>query len=305
MIQEFLKYIQVERRYSDQTTMAYQRDLRKFKDFIDKSGGGVLKEIEYRDIRLYIAELDHLGLKRTSIARHLSTLRSFFKYAMLEKWIDLNPMDLVTYQVKKNHLPDFFYEDEMQQLFESVEKSAHPSKLRNQAILELLYATGMRVSECCQLELDQLDLDLQIIRVYGKGNKERIVPIGDQANEVLKTYLTQLRPKLLERNSNQDKVSIFVFLSDKGTVISNDQIRAILQFIVDEGALHLKIHPHKLRHTFATHLLNHDADIRTVQELLGHEDLSSTQIYTHVTKEKLKSMYMNVHPRAKRKDREE
>lgn len=302
-IQDFLNYLKVERRYSDKTLIAYERDLYKFNQFIKQSGGGQLSEIEYRDIRLYIAELSSLGLKRTSISRHLSSLRSFFNYAIRENWIEQSPMDLVQYQLKKQHLPDFFYEDEMELLFNSVEQSSHPLKLRNQAILEILYATGMRVSECCQLKLSQVDFDVQMIRVFGKGNKERIVPVGDQAIIVLQHYMNDLRPELLSKSFNRSDAESYIFLSEKGLPLTTDQVRSILQKIVDEGALHLKIHPHKLRHTFATHLLNHEADLRTVQELLGHEDLSSTQIYTHITKDKLKSMYMNVHPRAKRTDK--
>lgn len=307
-IDEFLTYIKVERRYSLKTVQAYQRDLEQFKAYIDSSGGGALNSISYQDIRLFIAHLNELGLQRTSIARHLSSLRSFFKYGRRKGWVDQNPLDLIQYQVKKQRLPDFFYEDEINDLLKAVKASKHPYKLRNLAILEVLYGTGIRVSELCDLELFQIDWDLQLLTVIGKGNKERLVPLGDQASQVLSQYIQEIRPLLLAKGQIKEKSDFYkVFLSDKGLAISSDQVRQILKQIVEEGALHLSIHPHKFRHSFATHLLNHGADLRSVQEMLGHEDLSSTQIYTHLSRNQLRQSYLKAHPRANRrsKSREE
>ena len=157
----------------------------------------------------------------------------------------------------------------------------------------------MRVSECCELTLQQIDFTLQIIRVIGKGNKERIVPVGDQAIRAIRQYQMELREELLNKIP-QSPYSDYLFLSDKGKPLTAAQVRTILNRLVEKHGLNLSIHPHKLRHTFATHLLNNGADMRSVQELLGHVDLSSTQIYTHVTKDKLKETYLKVHPRAKR-----
>lgn len=304
-IAEFITYLRVERRYSERTIEAYQKDLNQFQAFLAGSGGGSLSEIAYQDIRLYLAHLSEKGLQRTSIARHLSTLRSFFRYALSQAWIQDNPVDLVQFQVKKQHLPEFFYEDEMQALFTSLDQQDYPQKLRDLAILELLYATGMRVSELCHLQMNQVDFNVQLIRVIGKGNKERIVPVGDQAITSLKNYIKSLRPQLLGQNPNQSQSESTIFLSDKGQPIQAQQVRYILQNIVERSALHLQIHPHKLRHTFATHLLNHGADLRSVQELLGHEDLSSTQIYTHISKQELRKSYLAAHPRAQRQRKKE
>ena len=226
-------------------------------------------------------------------------------FCVKQGYISDNPSELVEYQSKQQRLPEFFYPNEMSAIFKVAESSQHPLALRNLAILELLYASGMRVSELCDLTLDRVDTQIQMLRVIGKGNKERIIPIGDQAMAVLNHYLQTLRPQLLEQAASASDTNQQVFLSDKGQAISPDQVRKILQDIVDEGALHLEIHPHKLRHTFATHLLNNGADIRSVQELLGHSDLSSTQIYTHVTKDKLRQTYLAIHPRAKRHQRKE
>ncbi|MBG9981966.1 tyrosine recombinase XerC [Aerococcaceae bacterium DSM 111020] len=299
-IDRFLKYLANERLYASKTIEAYSHDLHQFQQFMESSGDCILTQIEYTDIRLFIAYLNELGNSRTTIARKLSSLRSFFKYAMKQHWIESDPTTLVQYQAKKQHLPDFFYEDEMLAILEAAKSSNSDMHLRDYAILETFYATGMRVSELTQLTFNQIEPGIQIVKVLGKGNKERIVPIGDQAFQAIVDYREQLRPQLANDASGD-----FVFLSDKGKPMTTPQVHVILNNIIEEGALNLTIHPHKLRHTFATHLLNNGADLRSVQELLGHEDLSSTQIYTHVTRDKLREQYMNVFPRAHRKHKGE
>ena len=202
-------------------------------------------------------------------------------------------MELVQYQVKKKTLPQFFYEEELSQLFDALYKREDDAAWRDRMLLEVLYATGMRVSELSELSLNRLNLEVQLIRVLGKGNKERIVPLGDSATQAIRDYLTHLRPKI------DVKKSQYLLLTDKGAQMTPRQIRTRLNSLVQEQAMNLKIYPHKLRHSFATHLLNKGADLRTVQELLGHANLSSTQIYTHVTKDQLRSQYLKAHPRAK------
>ena len=295
----FVLYLRNERRYSELTIQAYQRDLKEFEDFLLKSGGLQFDQIGYQDVRLFVAFLTERQLSRTTIARKLSSLRSFFKYALQRNWTAVNPLELIQYKSKKQRLPEFFYENEINSILDAAEQDEHPSALRNIALLELLYATGMRVSECCELTLQQIDFTLQIIRVIGKGNKERIVPVGDQAIRAIRQYQMELREELLNKKP-KSPYSDYLFLSDKGKPLTAAQVRTILNRLVDKHGLNLSIHPHKLRHTFATHLLNNGADMRSVQELLGHVDLSSTQIYTHVTKDKLKETYLKVHPRAKR-----
>jgi len=298
-IDQFVLYLRNERRYSELTIQAYQRDLEEFEAFLMKSGGLQFDQIGYQDVRLFVAFLTEKQLSRSTIARKLSSLRSFFNYALQRNWTAVNPLELIQYKSKKQRLPEFFYENEINSILEAAEKDEHPSALRNIALLELLYATGMRVSECCELTIQQIDFTLQIIRVIGKGNKERIVPVGDQAIRAIRQYQMELREELLNKVP-QSPYSEYLFLSDKGKPLTAAQVRTILNRLVDKHGLNLSIHPHKLRHTFATHLLNNGADMRSVQELLGHVDLSSTQIYTHVTKDKLKETYLKVHPRAKR-----
>lgn len=295
----FVLYLRNERRYSELTIQAYQRDLKEFEDFLLKSGGLQFDQIGYQDVRLFVAFLTERQLSRTTIARKLSSLRSFFKYALQRNWTAVNPLELIQYKSKKQRLPEFFYENEINSILDAAEQDEHPSALRNIALLELLYATGMRVSECCELTFQQIDFTLQIIRVIGKGNKERIVPVGDQAIRAIRQYQMELREELLNKIP-KSPYSDYLFLSDKGKPLTAAQVRTILNRLVEKHGLNLSIHPHKLRHTFATHLLNNGADMRSVQELLGHVDLSSTQIYTHVTKDKLKETYLKVHPRAKR-----
>lgn len=302
-INVFMNYLKNERRYSQQTILAYSKDLYEFSDYLESSGESDITQLTYQDFRLFLAYLNERDLARTTISRKLSSLRSFFKFCLKRGWIDSNPMELIQYNVKKKHLPDFFYQDEMEQIFKAVEQSDSPMQLMHSALIETLYATGMRVSELSNLTLSQIDFDMSLVRVIGKGDKERIIPIGDVALNALRTYMDELRPQLIKNSTaeNQD----FVFLTKTGLQLSPSLVRKTLNTIVKNAGLNLSIHPHKLRHTFATHLLNNGADMRSVQELLGHEDLSSTQIYTHITKDSLRNTYLDVFPRAKRKSKEE
>lgn len=304
-IEIFLSYLLNERRYSDHTIKAYQRDLKEFYDFIYSTGDQPLDQIAYPDIRYFLGQLNERGLASKTIARKLSSLRSFFNYGLRQGWIQQDPMELVSYKVRQHHLPEFFYENEMQTLLQAAREDDTSYPLRNLAIIEIMYATGIRVSECCQLSISQIDFSLQILKVVGKGNKERILPFGDPAGQAIQVYLDRERPQIMAQNPNNDSKSDRLFLSDRGLPITTDQIRQILNSLVDRHQLNLNIHPHKLRHTYATHLLHHGADMRSVQELLGHEHLSSTQIYTHITSDKMRQAYLKAHPRAKRQDKQE
>lgn len=295
----FIQYLINERRYSPETARAYDNDLKEFADFIESTGETHYDAITYQDIRYFIGHLSERNLSRRTIARKLSSLRAFYKYLTRMGWIESNPMNLVQYSVKENVLPDFFYEDELNQLLDAVAQSTSSQQPLQRAVLETLYATGMRVSELSNLALDQVEFDWGIIRVIGKGDKERIVPLGDIASEALQTYIHGMR----QETNIQQLPNVFVSVT--GKVLSPTTIRKLLDTIVEESGLNLSIHPHKLRHSLATHLLNNGADLRSVQELLGHEDLSSTQIYTHVTKDKLRQQYLNVFPRANRQTKEE
>ncbi|MBK0348573.1 tyrosine recombinase XerC [Aerococcaceae bacterium zg-ZJ1578] len=299
LIESFIDYLTNERRYSDHTVTAYRKDLYDFYQFLEQTGDTSIHLIDYQDMRLYLARMNELQLSSNTIARKLSSLRSFFKYAMREDAIDYNPLELIHYKSKKQRLPEFFYEEEMTQLLDTAYQLDTDTIVRDRAILELLYGSGLRVSELCHLQLKQVNQAVQMIRVIGKGNKERIVPMSDSANAAIKLYVKEWRPRYL----TQDNIG-HLFITEKGQPLRSEQVRKILESLKQAAGLHVSMYPHKLRHTFATHLLNNGADMRSVQEMLGHENLSSTQIYTHLSTQQMRETYLNAHPRAKRKTKE-
>lgn len=298
-IGSFIQYICDERRYSPQTVKAYQTDLNEFYQFLQTSSEVNITNIHYADVRYYLAYLNEKQLAKTSIARKLSSLRSFFQYALLNHWITENPMDLIQFQVKQARLPNFFYENEIESLMTTVYEQSSSTQERDIALLEVLYATGMRVSELTNLTMAQILWEVQMLRVIGKGNKERLVPLSDSATAALNTYCQNLRQQLNIHHLD------YVFLSDKGKQYRPDLVRKRLNDLMEKSQLNLAIHPHKLRHTFATHLIHHGADLRSVQELLGHADLRSTQVYTHITGDQLKQQYLAAHPRARKQSKGE
>jgi integrase/recombinase XerC len=252
------------------------------------------EQVEYSDVRLFLTKLFNQKLSRKSVARKISSLRSFYKFLLREKLVSKNPFAGVSIPKVDKRLPNFFYEEELAILFQACDIS-EPIGQRNRAILELLYATGIRVSECCSIHLQDIDMDLSTLLVHGKGRKDRYVPFGSFAAEALERYITEGREAIMQQNKQSHDV---LFVNFRGGPLTTRGLRTVLNKIVEQSSLNSKIHPHKLRHSFATHLLNNGADMRTVQELLGHENLSSTQIYTHVTKDYLKKTYMEHHPRA-------
>ena len=291
-LDQFMRYVQLEKNFSLHTVREYQSDLENFFTFLHTEGITELTKVDYIHARLYVTKLYDEQKARTSISRKISSIRSFFRFLNREQHIDDAPFRSLYHPKKEERLPSFFYEEELAQLFEK-NQGDEPKQLRNLALLELLYATGMRVSECVSLELSDIDFHYSIIRVMGKGRKERIIPFGQFAHDALTRYLEEVRPKLM-KNSQHRKV----FVNLRGGELTARGVRYILSEMIEHASMHTKIYPHMLRHTFATHLLNNGADMRTVQELLGHANLSSTQIYTHVTKEALRKTYMNSHPRA-------
>ena len=289
----FIEYLQIEKNYSQYTIEHYQHDISEFFMFMAEQAIADLTKVEYQDVRIYLTELYDKKMSRKSVARKISSLRSFFKFLLREEKVAENPFALVSIPKAQKKLPEFFYEEEMMQLFNACEAST-PLGQRNKALLELLYATGIRVSECSQIRLKDLDMYLSTVLVRGKGSKERYVPFGSFAQDALDTYINHGRKKLLANGNVQENL----FLNARGGPLTARGIRTILDKIIEKSSLTGKIHPHMLRHTFATHLMANGADMRTVQELLGHAFLSSTQVYTHVTNEYLKKTYMAHHPRA-------
>ncbi|MEK4228722.1 tyrosine recombinase XerC [Solibacillus sp. FSL H8-0538] len=291
-LDQFIRYVQLEKNFSLHTVREYDSDLREFLSFLETEGVISLVDVEYIHARLYVTKLYDEQKARNSISRKISSIRSFFRFLNREYGLDDAPFRSLYHPKKEERLPNFFYEEELVQLFEK-NKGNEPKVIRNMAILELLYATGMRVSECTSVEIQDIDFHYSIIRVMGKGRKERIIPFGQYAHEALTIYLQEVRPILMKKKEHNK-----VFVNMRGGELTARGVRYILSEMIDNASLHSKIYPHMLRHTFATHLLNNGADLRTVQELLGHAHLSSTQIYTHVTKEALRKTYMNAHPRA-------
>lgn len=292
-VKSFLEYMQIEKSYSSYTIQFYKQDIDEFIHFMNEQGIASFKDVEYLDARLYVTSLYEKKYARKTAARKISSLRSLFKYLMREKLVAENPFLLVIQPKLGVKLPSFLYEEEMEQLFLACDVST-PLGKRNRALLELLYATGIRVSECAEIEYKDIDFDFSTVLVRGKGKKERYIPFGDFAREALLTYIDKGRGELVKQSPDHNRL----FVNAKGGPLTSRGIRYILTELMQKATISGKLHPHMIRHSFATHLLNNGADMRTVQELLGHSHLSSTQVYTHVTKEHLRKTYMNFHPRA-------
>ncbi|MGE4357558.1 MAG: tyrosine recombinase XerC [Candidatus Omnitrophota bacterium] len=284
-IEKFLNYLKIEKNYSEHTLINYTIDLRYFSSFFkDKS----IEEINHLDVRRFLAELKARNLSKKTVARRVSCLRSFFKFLVREGYIKSNPALGIRAPKLDKKLPLFLTVDEVTKLIESTDNDL--SGLRDRAVMETIYSTGMRISELVGLDVEDIDFIGGAVKVRGKGKKERFVPIGDRALKAIKNYLEARLPFFKEQKA--------VFLNNRGRRITVRGVRLILDKYVRRTALREKISPHTLRHSFATHLLERGADLRAVQELLGHVNLSTTQIYTHVTAERLKAVYEKAHPRA-------
>lgn len=296
-IDMFIHYLAVERRYSDETVKAYVQDLKKFERFLADSGTSSLIEVRLMDVRLFLSYLDEEQFSRNSISRMLSSLRGFYSFLVREKVLQENPVSTISFKNRSQSLPKFLYDEELEKIFETA-KGTEPLDYRNTALLEVLYATGIRVSECRTIKVEDIDFDLGLILVTGKGNKERYVPFGQFALSAIEEYQEKGRTPLINKFQKDHS---FLFVNRVGDPLTSGGIEYILKQIMTKSGLTGDLHPHMLRHTFATDMLNGGADMRTVQEMLGHASLSSTQIYTHVSKDALQRNYQSFHPRAKRR----
>ena len=286
LISEFLRYLLIDKGYSNNTIESYKRDLEKFLEFNkDKN----INRISNDDLKSYIKYLKEENLNEKSIARNVSSLKSFYKFLIIEKYITHNPSDALFLPKVKKSLPNTLTEDEVLKLL-NIELTDNFS-YRNKAMLELMYATGLRVSELINLKLQDIDLSQDIIRTFGKGSKERVIPIGDYAKEYLEKYIYEYRGSMLKRESCE-----YLFLNNHGKQMTRQGFFKIIKKIAKEKGINKELSPHTLRHSFASHLLKYGADLRTIQELLGHSDISTTQIYTHITNEELKKNYQDFHP---------
>lgn len=293
-IENFEKYLINERKYPDNTVISYLNDLSNYNDYIEENKINY-KTINKDQIRGYLKYLDSLNRSKSSISRNLSALRNFYSYLININVIDNNPFKSIRNPKKDKKLPNFLQHDELKTIFDSIDMSTSLG-LRNRLIIELLYATGIRVSELTSLKLSNIDQHNNEIRILGKGNKERIVFFGEYAKKFLKLYINEARDELLDGNKSE-----YLLINNNGTQLTSRGAELVVNEVVKKAALKHNISPHVLRHTFATDLLNNGADLKSVQELLGHESLSTTQIYTHITNERLRSVYLRSFPRQNEK----
>ncbi|EJL47062.1 tyrosine recombinase XerC [Brevibacillus agri] len=289
----FTRYLRVEKNASPHTVKQYMADISEFVSFMEQHQISAFAAVSYLHGRSFLAHLAGRGLSRRSIARKLSSLRSLYRFLLREGQLEQNPFQLVSTPKMEKKLPSFLYPQEVQAFFDLPDTST-PLGIRDRLIFELLYASGMRVSELVTLSVDDVNPSMGVALVYGKGAKERYVPVGSYACDVLRQYLEYGREKLLAGRVDHGNL----LLNYRGEPLSDRSVRRIVDKYVDMCASHLRASPHTFRHTFATHMLNGGADLRTVQELLGHVNVSTTQVYTHVTKERLRHVYDTAHPRA-------
>lgn len=288
-IEEFKNYLLINKKYSNATIESYGLDLIKYYEF---NKNKTLNDIKSNDIKEYLKHLKKGDLSDKSIARNISTIRTFYKFLLIEKYINHNPTEFIELPKLRKSLPKVLSIEEVLRLLDIELNDAF--SYRNKAMLELMYATGLRVSELVNLKLHNIDFDMAIVRTFGKGNKERIVPIGDYALDSLKEYVINYRDGMFKKNIND-----YLFLNNHGNKLTRQGFFKIIKKQAEIKNIKTEFSPHTLRHSFATHLLDYGADLRTIQELLGHSNLSTTQIYTHISKEKLKKNYENFHPHGK------
>lgn len=295
VLDSFLKFLRNNKNYSEHTVTNYSRDILQFLHFINeqKSAEVIVAKITLEDIRDYLVEMHKDLFAKRSIARKIAANKSFWKYLVREKVIQENPWLRVNSPKLEKNIPSFLSVEEMSALLNIINRVEDENlRGRDKALYELLYATGMRVSELVMLDLNDCDLENEEITVFGKGAKERIVLLGHNARKLLLKYIQDYRPVLLKQNSNKA-----VFLNKNGSRITQRSVeRNLLKYVLMSG-ITKEVTPHTIRHSFATHLLEGGADLRVVQELLGHTSLSTTQIYTHITKDRIKKVFQEFHPR--------
>lgn len=308
--QEFLSHLKNVRNYSPKTVKSYQEDIDKFCDFVFKEGV-LLEKVDVICIRNFLTEELNQGISKRSCKRRLSSLKHFYKYMVNVGYVEDNPFIFVSAPKVETKYPHALYKDQVAEILKRNSERTDELALRDQAILSLLYYSGIRAQELVNLPIQSVYLRERAIRVLGKGNKERIVPFSADCQKVLKKYIDTERPKLLQKHIAQEKkkpeekknddLLSPLFFNANGGQLTTRGLEYILDAVEEKIGLYVGLHPHILRHSFATHLLENGADLRVIQELLGHESINATQVYTHVTEEAMKETYMAAHPRAKKK----
>lgn len=285
---KFLKYLKIEKNYSNLTIINYGKDLKIFLKFLEENKINNYNQINYQLIRKFLEFLYDENYEKKTIARHISSLRSFFKYLLKENIIKENPMILISNPKLDKKLPKYLYYEQIEQILSIPDRST-PLGMRDLTILELLYSTGVRVSELVNIKIEDIDFNERTIKILGKGNKERIVLYSKVLSNYLKDYL--------EKRNIFNPNHSYLFINKFGNKLTDRGVRLIIDNILKKGMVDFHINPHMIRHTFATHLLDNGADLKCVQELLGHKNLSTTQIYTHISDEHLRQVYLDTHKR--------
>lgn len=291
-IDDFMNYISVERGLAKNTLLAYRRDLDKYIDHLSQKGIKTAAKVTREHVSNFMFDLKKHDMSATTIGRNLAAIKMFHRFLVRENLAKEDPTTLVDTPKLWKRVPSVLTVAEIEAMIQAA-CGKKDQQVRDQAILEIFYASGLRVSELSDLKTTSINYDLGFVRAVGKGSKERIIPLGQKAREAVQRYLLKARPRLLK-----NKVNDVLFLSRLGTKISRQSLWAVIKSYARKAKIKKTIKPHTLRHTFATHLLEHGADLRSVQEMLGHADISTTQIYTHVDKERLKSVHKQFHPRS-------
>jgi len=290
-IEDFINYLSVERGLAHNTLLAYRRDLMKYRGYLSSVGISSMNQVKKDIVTQFIYSQKKDGLSASSICRELAAIKMFHRFLVREEFAKEDPTSLIDTPKLWNRVPDVLTQNEIESIIKvSVGKGWQ--RIRDNAILELFYASGMRVSELVDLKIENVNLDVGYVRCIGKGRKERVIPIGKKACEAIRKYMEKVRGKLMKN----DVVS-HLFISRLGKKLSRQSIWKLIKFYAKKANIKKEIKPHTLRHSFATHLLEHGADLRSVQEMLGHADISTTQIYTHVDKDRLRSIHKQFHPR--------
>ncbi|MFJ8065190.1 site-specific tyrosine recombinase XerD [Psychrobacillus sp. NPDC096426] len=293
-LEDYIHFLRIERQLAENTLVSYQKDLVDYiQSVLETQQLHNLDLVERQHILVHLRKLKEEGKSARTIARHISSIRSFHQFLLREKVTSKDPTIHLELPQIEQKLPNFLSVEELTNLLNSIDLSK-PQGIRDLAMFELMYASGMRISECLNLDLEDLHLTMGFVRVFGKGGKERIIPLGGAAIRACERYLEEARPKLLKQAERTDAI----FISQRGKRLTRQGIWKLLNKHVLNAGIQKDITPHILRHSFATHLIENGADLRAVQEMLGHADISTTQIYTHVSKKRLKEVYKQFHPRA-------
>lgn len=292
LVDQYINYLLLEKGLAKKTLEAYTSDLNTYIQFLYDKGSATISENDTAIILEHLSFLKSSGLGTTSRARHLVTIRGFYQFLAQEKYIQKDPAKLIDLPKKGLKLPNFLSVDEVKKLLQTPDKKT-PTGLRNAAMIEVAYAAGLRVSELVHLKVQDINLEACFVRVFGKGSKERVVPIGMHAREVVDLYIKSARPILLKTHISQ-----FLFVARQGKPMTRQGFWKLLKKYAAQAGITRKIAPHSLRHSFASHLLEGGADLRSVQVMLGHVDISTTQIYTHIARDHLKKIHDKYHPRS-------